>query len=110
MCRVSGDSWRKNIVPRETDILVDRFTDTWGRAEFKPPYSEQKGAIAIKMRQRNFQRGKFVLMQVEGKMRKMQLQLVQQTRLRIPGISKQVAEFRNYRISALARFLGKLLP
>ena len=90
--------------------MVDRYTDTWGRAEFKPPYSEQKGAIAIKMRQRNFQRGKSVLMQVEGKMRKLQLQLVQQRRLRIPGLSKQVAEFRNYRISALARFLGKLLP
>ncbi|PAV88517.1 hypothetical protein WR25_07899 [Diploscapter pachys] len=89
VCRASGDSWRKNIVPRETDIMVDRYTDTWGRAEFKPPYSEQKGAIAIKMRQRNFQRGKSVLMQVEGKMRKLQLQLVQQRRLRIPGLSKQ---------------------
>ncbi|CAD6184996.1 unnamed protein product [Caenorhabditis auriculariae] len=75
ICRASTVSWRKNNVSAEVDILVDRFVDTWAKEAFKTDHVEQRGA-----------RGKYIFAHVEGRQKKLSLQLIQIRRLRVPGI------------------------
>uniref|UniRef100_A0A1I7WGI6 Arrestin_C domain-containing protein n=1 Tax=Heterorhabditis bacteriophora TaxID=37862 RepID=A0A1I7WGI6_HETBA len=88
ICKISIDPWKRNNIASEKDVVIDRFVDTWAKEEFKLPFSEKIGAYGIKMKQRAFKRGKYAFINVDGNIKKVQLYLLQQRRLRQPGLNK----------------------
>ncbi|GMT07195.1 hypothetical protein PENTCL1PPCAC_29369, partial [Pristionchus entomophagus] len=86
LCKVTFTTWEANAVQYEREVFVDRYVDTWAKKEFTPPYDEEMGAWGVKMRQRNFQRGKWIFAKVTGDFAKVRFHLVQRRRLRQPGL------------------------
>lgn len=85
-CRVTTDSWKKNLVQQIYEVFVDRFVETRIKEEFLGPHSEQIGRFGVHLRQRVFQRGKFAFAKVTGDIQSCKLQIVQHRRLRQPGL------------------------
>ncbi|GMT36295.1 hypothetical protein PFISCL1PPCAC_27592, partial [Pristionchus fissidentatus] len=88
LCKVTMISWEANAVQYEREVFVDRYVDTWAKKEFTPQYDEEMGAWGVKMRQRNFQRGKWIFAKVTGDFASVRFQLVQLRRLRQPGLKR----------------------
>ncbi|CAJ0583360.1 unnamed protein product, partial [Mesorhabditis spiculigera] len=85
--KVSTVSWKVNQVEAARDFQVTRWVDTWAREEFKASFHEQLGKFGMTMTQRCFQRGKWVFATIYGPAKKVRLALIQQRRLRQPGLT-----------------------
>ncbi|KAE9551673.1 hypothetical protein FO519_005113 [Halicephalobus sp. NKZ332] len=93
-CLLSTRDWTDNRLIARKIVLVDRETETLCKAEMLTEYYEEKGAIKLYMRQRAFKRGKYVIVQVEGKVSALSLMLVQHKRIRKPGLELEGCFFK----------------
>ncbi|CAB3399883.1 unnamed protein product [Caenorhabditis bovis] len=87
--RGTSETLRKNVFPVECDVFVDRFVDTWAKESYKAEHVEEYGATKLYMSQRCFQRGKVIVVRITGNgVQKVNGKLIQQQRMRIPGLKE----------------------
>uniref|UniRef100_A0A914YS37 Arrestin C-terminal-like domain-containing protein n=1 Tax=Panagrolaimus superbus TaxID=310955 RepID=A0A914YS37_9BILA len=93
-CLLSSRNWTDNRLLARKIVLVDRETETLCKAEMLEEYYEEQGAIKLYMKQRAFQRGKYIMLQLEGKVSGIILSLVQDKRIRRPGLNSEGQWFK----------------
>lgn len=99
-CLTSVKDWSENRILARKTIYVDREQETLCKSDMLTEYYEEKGAINVYMKQRAFQRGKFTMMQMEGKVTGVYMALVQHKRIRSPGLDLEGCYFKERIICA----------